>query len=410
VLKPGGTLLLGIENRYAAHYFAGAREDHTDLRFSSLIPRRLADLYNRRAKGVPFETPTHSREALRELLRGAGLNPRIAAVLPSYQQPRLAFDEADARAGLDFYVKHAFHATSTPRRIAGRVLLHGSANRATSLLPSFWAVATKEGEPPRVPGLVTGSPYCDGAIKAIDWDAKRITATGRQSGEALRSEALVDGWNGRRWVDWPLRASSRAGRRRWLLAAIAGHLGEASGDPASPLPTAPATGQAREGLSLAAADTDAAVLARCTELLDAAPETAPGYREHGDLILNNMVIAGKRMTLVDRPTEEATAIVGRDAAVVVLDLMSVRADRKQLDLSAGLTALEAAQGEEAAAIARLLRSGLGGAADEHAQSLMLSGVLRHCADHGAILGFPGFLEAVASGRLERALRALGFSA
>ncbi len=409
VLKPGGTLLLGIENRYAAHYFAGAREDHTDLRFSSLLPRRLADLQSRRAKGTPFETPTHSREALRELLSGAGLNARIAAVLPSYQQPRFAFDEADSRAGLDFYVKHAFHATSTARRLAGRALLHGSADRATSMLPSFWGVATKGGEPPRVPGLITGSPFCDGAIKAIDWEAKRITATARLDGEMLSSEALVDGWNGRRWVDWPLRAGRRAERRSWLLATLQSRLEAALTDPNTPLPTEPAIAQARAALELTP-NLDAAVRARCAELLGAVPASARGYREHGDLILNNMVIDAKRMTLVDRPSEEVTAIVGRDAAIAVLDLMSVRAGHKQLDLAAGMAALESVQGEEAAAIGRLLRGAFAGARDDEAEALILAGVLRHCADHGAISGLDGFLDAVAAGRLDRALAGLGFAA
>ena len=177
VLKPGGVLLLGIENRYGAHYFLGAREDHTDLRFSSLLPRRLADVQSRRARGVPFETPTHSRPALKRLLRGAGLEPRVAVVLPSYQQSRFAFDEADARAGLDFYVRHAYHATSTPRRLAGRLLLRAPANWVAGLMPSFWAIAAKGGSPPQAPGVVTGSPYCDGAIKAIDWSAGTVTAT-----------------------------------------------------------------------------------------------------------------------------------------------------------------------------------------------------------------------------------------
>lgn len=406
VLKPGGALLLGIENRYAAHYFAGAREDHTDLRFSSLLPRRLADLQSRRAKGAPFETPTHSRKALKRLLRDAGLTPRVAAVLPSYQQPRLAFDEADARVGLNFYVRHAFHATSTPRRLAGRALLHGPAQRVISMLPSFWAVATKEGQPPRVPGLVTGSPYCDGAIKAIDWEAERITATNRLDTAELRSDALVDGWNGRRWVDWPLRRGSRAGRRKWLLAAIQGHLEQAVGAAGPSLSTAVGCEQARTGLALAP-DLDLLAGSRCEELLEALPKIAPGYREHGDLILNNMVVAAGRMTLVDRPAAETTAVVGRDATIAVLDLMSVRAGRKHLDLAAGLTALGSVQGEEAADIGRLLRAGLGNA--KTSESLMLAGVLRHCADHGAVFGLTGFLAAVARGQLAATLPRLGLS-
>ncbi|HEX5145520.1 MAG TPA: class I SAM-dependent methyltransferase, partial [Conexibacter sp.] len=174
VLKPGGVLLLGIENRYAAHYFLGAREDHTDLRFSSLLPRRLADVQSRRARGVPFETPTYSRRALKRLLREAGLTPRVGVALPSYQQARFAFDEADARAAFGFYLRHAFHASSTARRLAGRVLEHAPAAIAVAAMPSYWALAAKDAEPPRLATVITGSPFCDGAIKQVDWRGRRL--------------------------------------------------------------------------------------------------------------------------------------------------------------------------------------------------------------------------------------------
>jgi SAM-dependent methyltransferase len=370
VLKPGGVLLLGIENRYAAHYFLGAREDHTDLRFSALLPRRLAELQSRRARGVPFETPTHSRAALKQLLAEAGLTPRIAAVLPSYQQARFAFDEADARAGLGFYVRHAFHASSLPRRLAGRVLLHAPAGWVVGVLPSFWAVAAKDAPAPHVPGLITGSPFCDGAIKAIDWRAGRVTATGRLTGEQERSETLVDGWNARRWIAWPLRGGARTARRVRLLAEIERQLRSA--------------------------------------LLDASEAGAPVCREHGDLILNNMVVgSGGRMTLVDRPAQEAKAPVGRDATIAVLDLLCVRAGVKQLDLATGLAQLECVEGAEGAAIRRLLEAALPGLPVGRMEELMRAGVERHCADHGEICGAPAFLAGVADGRLARALSGLG---
>lgn len=409
VLKPGGTLLLGIENRYGAHYFLGAREDHTGLRFSSVIPRRLADVYSRKARGVPFETPTHSRAALKRLLGDAGLTPRVAVVLPSYQQARFAFDEADARAGLDFYVRHAFHATSTPRRMAGRALQYGPADWLAALLPSFWGIATKDGLPPRAPGLITGSPYCDGTIKAIDWAGKQVTATSRLTGAALRSESLVDGWNARRWVDWPLRRGQRDERRRRLLAEIERHLKRGMLDPTQPLQTRLATIEARDGLSLAAATIDVTVQERCALLLDGVPDISPGYREHGDLILNNMVIAAdRRMTLVDRPAEEAETVVGRDVTIALLDLLSVRAGSKHLDLATGLQELQVVQGEEALAIGQMLHTAFAGVRNEHMPGLMLMGVMRHCAAHGLIHGTAGFLMAVADDRLEHALAALGF--
>lgn len=405
VLKPGGLLLLGIENRYAAHYFAGVREDHTLLRFSSLLPRRLADVQTRRARGIPFETPTYSRAALKRLLRDSGLQPRVAAVLPSYTQPRFAFDEADARAGLSFYVRHAFHASSTARRLAGRALLRGPAGWAVSLVPSYWAVAAKAEAPPApIPGVITGSPHCDGAIKAIDWRGGRLATTSRLTGDS-QSVPLVDGWNARRWVSWPLRTAARAARRRRLAALLAEQLRGAAVDAA--VDRADATTAAEAGLALLSDTLAPETLARCRALLDALPEQLPACREHGDLILNNAIVHGGAIELVDRPREEPIAPVGRDLATVVLDLCGVEAGAKQLDLAAGVAGLERVRGAEAAAVGALLRAALPeDAPAEQAAALLLAGVLRHLDAHGAVTGAEGFITAVADGRLTRALAAL----
>jgi SAM-dependent methyltransferase len=406
VLKPGGVLLLGIENRFAAHYFVGAREDHTDLRFSSLLPRRLADLQSRRARGVPFETPTHGRAALKRLLAEAGLAPRIAAVLPSYQQPRFAFDEADARDGLRFYVRHAFHASSTARRMAGRLLLRAPSGAVVGLVPSYWAIAAKGDQPPpSVPGVITGSPHCDGAIKQIDWRARRLTATSRLTGDPLRTEELVDGWNARRWATWPLRASARAGRRRTLAAALTRHLREAVGD--ATVAREELLAEAHAGLELVADGLDAGVAARCRALLAELPERMPSAREHGDLILNNVVVVdGGEVRLVDRPEHEAPAAVGRDAATALLDLCGIESGAKQLDLARGVDGLERLRGADAAAAGALVRAGFAGISREHAPAALLAGVLRHLAAHRALTGVEGFLAAAADGRLARALAAL----
>ncbi|HXE43716.1 MAG TPA: class I SAM-dependent methyltransferase [Conexibacter sp.] len=405
VLKPGGVLLLGIENRYGGHYFLGAREDHTDLRFSSLLPRRLADIQSRRMRGVPFETPTHSRAALKRLLRDAGLASRVAVVLPSYQQARFAFDEVDARAGLRFYVRHAFHATSTPRRLAGRALLHAPPGWVASLAPSYWAIGTKASAPrPAVPGVITGFPYCDGAIKRIEWSDGRLTATSRRTNEPLRSEALVDGWSARRWASWPLRAAARAARRRWLAGALGAQLGAAAD--AAPVDRDDVLADAERGLALVAETLPAQTLARCRDALAALPAQLPGAREHGDLILNNVVVAGGELTLVDRPAQERVAAVGRDAAIALLDLCGVESGAKQLDLAAGVEGVERLARADARAIAGLLRAACPGVAGEQLPAALLAGVLRHLAEHRALAGTEPFLAAVADGRFARALARL----
>jgi len=95
-LKPGGILYIGIENRFAFHYFFGAH-DHSDLSFTSLVPRRVADLMMRRksqasrrttqAQGS-YRTYTYSYWGYRNLLKKAGFSQvDIYLVFPDYNRP-----------------------------------------------------------------------------------------------------------------------------------------------------------------------------------------------------------------------------------------------------------------------------------------------------------------------------------
>ncbi|HEX5145526.1 MAG TPA: hypothetical protein VFV85_00780, partial [Conexibacter sp.] len=137
-------------------------------------------------------------------------------------------------------------------------------------------------------------------------------------------------------------------------------------------------------------------------------EGLPGCREHGDLILNNVVVQDDgRIALVDRPEAAALAPVGRDAAVAALDLCCVKAGAKQLDLGAGLEGLARARGADAAALAALLRGALAGVPADRVPAALVAGVLRHCAAHGPVRGAAAFAAGAADGRLARALSALG---
>jgi SAM-dependent methyltransferase len=80
LLRPGGFLYIGIEQRYALRAWRGAR-DHSGLRFTSLMPRFLANLYCK-WRGVPiygsrhasrsYRTYTHSPRVYEQLVRNAG--------------------------------------------------------------------------------------------------------------------------------------------------------------------------------------------------------------------------------------------------------------------------------------------------------------------------------------------------
>ena len=70
-LKPGGSIVVAIENRYGLQHFLGDAE-HNDFRFAALLPRAVASAVNRLLKGEPYATYTYSRSALKDLARGGG--------------------------------------------------------------------------------------------------------------------------------------------------------------------------------------------------------------------------------------------------------------------------------------------------------------------------------------------------
>ncbi len=99
LLAPGGRVVVGIENRYGYNMFLGAL-DHNGLRFTSLMPRPLADVVNRRlASGTyrsrrgdeepkPYRTYTYSKAGYRRLMDDAGFRePSFFLPVPGYNWP-----------------------------------------------------------------------------------------------------------------------------------------------------------------------------------------------------------------------------------------------------------------------------------------------------------------------------------
>jgi len=100
ILKPGGYLFIGIENRLNFRYFMG-EIDHSGLKYTSLIPRFLANLLfnicqNKRryfvyeSKG--YRTYTYSFWGYKRLLRGCGFEDiNIFGCYPAYYDPKFIF-------------------------------------------------------------------------------------------------------------------------------------------------------------------------------------------------------------------------------------------------------------------------------------------------------------------------------
>ena len=99
LLKDKGQLYIGIENRIAFSYFKFGR-DHNRLRFTSLMPRFLADLITKLIKKHPYRTYTYTRRGYEKLMRDSGFDlNKIEFYLahPGYNLPQyiIPFDDLE---------------------------------------------------------------------------------------------------------------------------------------------------------------------------------------------------------------------------------------------------------------------------------------------------------------------------
>jgi SAM-dependent methyltransferase len=100
LLKPGGVLYIGIENRFAFKQFLGHKDPHSGVRFTGVVPRFIANIMmkvflkkkeNRFFRSYKqkdaYRTYTYSHLGYRKLLREAGFNGiRFFVVRPSYNK------------------------------------------------------------------------------------------------------------------------------------------------------------------------------------------------------------------------------------------------------------------------------------------------------------------------------------
>lgn len=94
LLKPGGCLYVGIENRFAAAYLRGI--DHSGLRYTSFLPRVVADLYSRFRGHGRYDTYTYSKSGYEKLFREAGFRKSdFFLVYPGYNRPKITIPYDD---------------------------------------------------------------------------------------------------------------------------------------------------------------------------------------------------------------------------------------------------------------------------------------------------------------------------
>lgn len=147
MLKPGGMLYVGTDNRYALAQLKGAPEPHTMLPYTGVVPRPLAHLLvrkgYRRGQGWSrspmlareFRTWTYSLGGYRRLLRGAGFE-QVKCWLPhpTYNQPHRIVEQCFP--AVRFYLLHAISGKSAWHRLIRRFEGHC---RIQSLICEWYA-------------------------------------------------------------------------------------------------------------------------------------------------------------------------------------------------------------------------------------------------------------------------------
>jgi SAM-dependent methyltransferase len=135
VLKPTGQLFIAIENRLNREYFHRRVDHHSGLRFASLLPRFVANLYSIIAARRPYRTYTYSMAGYRSLLKGAGFDrQQFFGLSPGYSHL------SEIRP---LVTEERFW--SPPKHDGLRQRIANNKN----LVPAFGIIATSSAVPPR---------------------------------------------------------------------------------------------------------------------------------------------------------------------------------------------------------------------------------------------------------------------
>jgi SAM-dependent methyltransferase/uncharacterized protein YbaR (Trm112 family) len=160
ILKPNGTLLIGIENRFSYNGALGAI-DHSGLPYTNLMPRRVANWWLRRATHAHYRTErnpkreyrtyTYGARGYRKLLANSGIPlSTIYWADPDYNQPYSLIPLSDNL--IADRVDTQLSEPSTPLRyglaqVAKRILAHSGA--LSFVVPNFVILANKAPVPER---------------------------------------------------------------------------------------------------------------------------------------------------------------------------------------------------------------------------------------------------------------------
>jgi SAM-dependent methyltransferase len=88
LLRPGGHVYIGIENRWCFDYFLGAKDPHVGIPWVTIAPRSVATWLMKRANGHRYENYLYGSRGYRRLLRNAGFSDtQVFVAKESYNNP-----------------------------------------------------------------------------------------------------------------------------------------------------------------------------------------------------------------------------------------------------------------------------------------------------------------------------------
>jgi SAM-dependent methyltransferase len=122
ILRKGGYLYIGIENRFAANYLLGGGKDHNGLRFTSWMPRFLANFYTRLRTGKKYQTYTYSKLGYEKILKQAGFkNIDFYLTLPGYNFPKYIIPY-ECLSGLRFITTNVLGGLTRKRKLLKKII------------------------------------------------------------------------------------------------------------------------------------------------------------------------------------------------------------------------------------------------------------------------------------------------
>lgn len=141
-LKPGGNLLIGIENRFFYKYFFGSPEAHTLAPFLSVLPRPIADMYLRLSKNKRYTEYTYSYFEYKNMLKKIGFKKHsFYAAIPSYREIDAVIPLDGERQIREYYRDYCLSNLKGAERLILQMILNLGVMRY--LVPSFLILAEK---------------------------------------------------------------------------------------------------------------------------------------------------------------------------------------------------------------------------------------------------------------------------